>query len=343
MNNDERYAWNERLVYIAAWILIFNIPWLTHLYSFHTVELRGMLWSMVTLLPFFAIFLVNNFVLLPRLFIPGRKLAYVAAVLAMLVLLWIFVSPPPPRGGHHGPPPGMVRMFNTIIASCIIFGNIAIKMYFISVRKDVQMLDIRNEQMKSELESLKYQINPHFLMNTLNNIQSLIESDPHKAYTTIQELSKMMRYVLYENSGRVVELSKEMDFIRHYIELMKIRYPERVKISVDFPEDCGNIRVPPLMFITFIENAFKHGVSYRSESIIATGISVSGDTLTFKCLNSNPVTSRTSDRSGGGIGLENVRRRLQLLYGDNYTLHTGERGNMYYVELEIPIAPCSDV
>ncbi len=336
----DRYKANEYAVYLIGWILLFCIPLITQFYSGGSIRYDRLVRGWVHLLPFLAVFFINDSILMPFLFLKWKKTIYLSIVACILLTVWFGINPPP-RPTLAGvtlpaPPVEMFRVTNVVMAACAILANLAIKMYFISHRKDMEILEVKNEQMKSELESLKYQINPHFLMNTLNNIQSLVEIDPVKAYETIQELSKMMRYVLYDNKSHKVPLRREVEFIENFIALMRLRYPEQVVITMNFQEEAGNVEVPPLLFITFVENAFKHGISYKENSLIAIDFTLDDDKLIFKCMNTNPKKNAQPDRNGG-IGLENVRRRLELLYHGRYNLNIDNRVENYLVELEITI------
>ena len=171
-------------------------------------------------------------------------------------------------------------------------------------------------------------------MNTLNNIHALVDIDPAKAQDTIVELSKMMRYVLYEGNKQGVPLSQEFDFIRHYVSLMQLRYTDKVRITLDLPEDVPNKQIPPLLLITFIENAFKHGISYQHESFIEMKAEVKDGKLQFVCRNSK---SEKSNEEKGGVGLTNVRKRLDLLYDNNYTFSIDDTADIYSVNLVVPL------
>ena len=155
-----------------------------------------------------------------------------------------------------------------LIALLMFSFNIAVKLFFKSVRDQEAMKELEHNNLQTELDYLKYQINPHFFMNTLNNIHALVDIDTEKAKQTIVELSRLMRYVLYESNNRLISLSKELQFLNHYIELMRIRYTDKVRIDVSFPTDTGEVQVPPLLFVSFVENAFKHGVSYQHASFV---------------------------------------------------------------------------
>ena len=175
-------------------------------------------------------------------------------------------------------------------------------------------------------------------MNTLNNIHALVDIDPEKAKSTILELSKMMRFVLYDGNKTVVPLEREISFLQNYITLMKLRYTDKVRIQVDVAQPLPNKDVPPLIFITFVENAFKHGVSYRQESFIDISIEETkhqvASQLVFTCKNSR--IPKEEDKHGG-VGLTNVRQRLDLIYGKGYQLDIQDEADMYTVKLAIPL------
>ena len=196
------------------------------------------------------------------------------------------------------------------------------------------MRELEAENTRQRLESLRYQINPHFFMNTLNNIHALVDIDPEQAKETILELSKMMRFVLYEGNKQGVPLSRELDFIRHYMALMQLRYTDKVRISLHLPDEVPDRQIPPLILVTFIENAFKHGVSYQHDSFVEVKVSVAHNELLFTCHNSK---ADKPNEEKGGVGLSNVRKRLNLLYGNSYALriHNAED---YSVELNIPLS-----
>ena len=170
-----------------------------------------------------------------------------------------------------------------------------------------------------------------------------MDIDPAKAQETIVELSKMMRYVLYEGNKQGVPLSQEFDFIQHYVSLMQLRYTNKVRITLDLPTDVPNKQIPPLLLITFIENAFKHGISYQHESFIEMKAEVKNSKLQFFCRNSKGQESRVESQESrvndkqGGVGLTNTRKRLELLYDKNYTLHIEDMSDTYSVSLVVPL------
>ena len=192
---------------------------------------------------------------------------------------------------------------------------------------------------EAELKNLRNQLNPHFLLNTLNNIYALIAFDSDKAQQAVQELSKLLRYVLYDNQQTYVPLCKEVDFIRNYIELMRIRLSSNVKMTTQFDiQPDSQTLIAPLIFISLIENAFKHGISPTETSFISIRISESNKEVICEIRNSNhPKTME--DKSGSGVGLEQVSRRLEILYPGDYTWSKGisKEGEVYESRLSIRI------
>ena len=269
----------------------------------------------------------------------------------------VFTPRPHREGRGAGLPPPIVgeRDIMAVVVLILMLGaNLGIKGYFRSRDDRKRLVRLERENLEQQLEYLRYQINPHFFMNTLNNIHALVDIDPEKAKDTILELSRMMRFVLYEGNKQGVPLSREMDFIRHYVTLMQLRYTDKVRITLDLPAEVPDRQIPPLILITFIENAFKHGVSYQRESFIEMKVVVESDELLFTCRNSkrdscptaSPSSSSQSEASQGssatprqgGVGLANVRKRLNLLYGNRYALRIHNDPDVYSVELNIPLS-----
>lgn len=214
--------------------------------------------------------------------------------------------------------------------------NLGVKLYFMSQRDRERQKIIDQRNLEQQMEYLKYQVNPHFFMNTLNNIHALVDIDPERAKTTIVELSKMMRHILYEGSKKLIPLTREVEFLNLYVQLMRLRYTRKVHINVDVPPQLPELKLPPLMLIIFVENAFKHGISYREESFIDIKLRVENKRLLFSCCNSKPTqVQRTNEK--GGMGLQNVRQRLELLYDDDYTLDINAGEKTYEVKLDIPM------
>ena len=239
----------------------------------------------------------------------------------------------PDRNGRPLKP----EVMKLIMGVLLIGADLGIFFYVESRRKERRMKELQAENLSQRLESLRYQINPHFFMNTLNNIHALVDIDPEKAKESIEEFSKMMRILLYEGDAPTISLTKELDFIEHFISLMRLRYPEdTVHIETIFPEDRSGVSVPPLVMASFVENSFKHGVSYSSESFVRVKVERQEDKVVFLC--SNSVHPSEGDERHG-VGLENIKKRMALLYGNSYTLSIDETDGRYEVMMAIPPQP----
>lgn len=248
---------------------------------------------------------------------------------------------PPPHmedKKNESPPPiilGERDLVALIILVLMLGMNIGVKLYF-RHRKDHQRLAMLEKQnLEQQLQYLRYQINPHFLMNTLNNIHALVDIDAEKAKESIIGLSKIMRFVLYEGARQTVPLTSELAFTSQYVELMRMRVSQKVTINVDIPDDVpSGAQIPPLVLITFVENAFKHGVSYQHNSFIKIYAGTDDGKLLFTCSNSKSPKEQDSQ---GGVGLKNVRQRLDLIYGDRYSLSIKEDAETYNIKLTLPL------
>ena len=253
------------------------------------------------------------------------------------------MAPPPRRGGPEPAllfvisNPGSVRLL--LVLFVLVF-NICVRLNLFVISRDETFKEMWQEKLKAELDYLKYQINPHFFMNTLNNIHALIDIDKEKAQGVVLELSRMMRYVLYDASSTLVPLDKEIAFLESYVDLMKLRHTDRLQVTFDF-QNTGikSIHVPSLMFVVFVENAFKHGVSYDKNSYVHISVRVDDarDMLVFECSNSYSVKAAKFNDGYAGVGVENARKRLELLFASKASLDIKDAGGIYDVVLEIPI------
>lgn len=245
---------------------------------------------------------------------------------------------PPLQHGHwhRHPPVDFHDMVAFLILMFSLGTNLGVKHFFKTQRDKAQHREAQQESMAQQLEYLRYQINPHFFMNTLNNIHALVDIDSEKAKSSILELSKMMRYVLYDADKPRVPLAREQEFINHYMTLMALRYTDKVQITLDLPAVGDHILVAPLLFIPFVENAFKHGVSYRQPSFIEVRLNAVNDRINFSCRNSKVSQPIGTGKQRGGVGLANVKKRLQLIYGDSCTLTLNNGPDTYEVKLTLP-------
>lgn len=260
----------------------------------------------------------------------GQKytLVSVAVVIFLTLMLHVWFEighqwlAPVPGKSMHGSPRFSIHMlmtlrdmFNIAVSMGAATALLLTSRYSKSEKARKEVVVAMRE---AELKNLRNQINPHFLLNTLNNIYALIEFDRDKAQKAIMELSKLLRHLLYDNQQELVNLKDEAEFMHNYIDLMKIRLAENVTITENFnlPDPC-HVQVAPLIFISLVENAFKHGISPTDKSFITVDLTAEDGKIICQVINSN-FPKNEKDRSGNGIGLHLIRDRLSLTYPDQY-------------------------
>lgn len=204
------------------------------------------------------------------------------------------------------------------------------------VKNEIVVRKLTEENLKLELNFLKSQISPHFLFNSLNNLYSIaIKNDDNETATGLSKLSTLMRFMLDKSNKTTVKLSEEVQYLESYIELQKLRFLDDDDLTVSFKTkgDAEGFSLPPFLLINFVENAFNHGIDYKLPSVININLNVDENTMAFTIENSNHALKKTKEHTG--IGLENVKKRLELLYGGNYGLKIKSNSQKYFVELEI--------
>lgn len=289
------------------------------------------LWiALYWLVPAMAVYLLDFYLLIPLLWFRHRFWVFGAAnvVLISITNLHLF-------GNKINSMPDYVRAgYISLIISSLLLCLMAIGIA-LSIRYVMRRSEQKQKEVEAELAWLKNQINPHFLFNTLNNISSLAQIDGDETQEAIMQLSDLLRYAMYETNKPKVRLDGEVDFMRNYIDLMKLRCNEMTTINARFTIHNPQREVAPLLFISLIENAFKHGMNSNAPATIDICMEQQDDTLIFICDNTNNPKP-TKDRSGSGIGLDNTRRRFNLLYPGRYTWEqeiTPE--NIYHVKISI--------
>lgn len=197
--------------------------------------------------------------------------------------------------------------------------------------------DMENQKLSAELSLLKSQINPHFFFNTLNSIYSLAIQKSGKTPEAIVKLSELMRYIIYESDKTVVPLKKELEYIRNYVELQRLRLMSNVKVSYHIEGMYNDVMVEPLLFLPFIENAFKHGIDYTKDCEIKIKFVINSERLLFRVENALVPKSKREPSDSSGIGLANTKKRLELLYADKYELNVNQTDGLFIVELALNI------
>ncbi len=374
MKIHNKFNKQEYIIYAIIIVLMFIIPTVSNLFHGHDIDDTQFLWNdTVKNFKSIAIFVlalaVHDVFIAPLLVYKHKVLAYFVGFVILLGVFYGYkcathpkepslppavtesrVLPPQPPGIKNMPPiaPPLTQRHDIITMILLVFGfgtNIGVKFYSRSLSARKEMEDLEKENLTQKMEHLRYQIHPHFFMNTLNNIHALVDIDPEKAKESIIDLSRLMRYVLYECNHDYVMAAKEMGFMENYVKLMRIRYNGNLKFMLTTPDDGTQVWLPPLIFISFVENAFKHGVSTTKPSFIEIkGKIYHGDDqesrLLWTCRNSkrqdnNNGTGKVSEASG--VGLSNIRHRLDLMFGKNYTLNITDGEKEFLVEMDIPV------
>ncbi len=331
------------LIHIAVWVMIFVSPlffmpsdadsnWLRFYTSFSMFQFFVMI---VFYLNYF--YLVNHFLF--RKQTRNFLLCNLGIIIAFLLLYYllddIFIKRPiddrpEVRFGWA------LRMSRDIIMYSLTAAlSVAIKMTIRWYKTESERSELEKNRAEAELKNLKSQLNPHFLFNTLNNIYSLIAINQEDAQEAVHQLSKLLRYVLYDNNQAEVSVRLEIDFMRNYLKLIRLRFPSRVDIRFDVKGENSELQIAPLMFITLIENAFKHGISNTGASFVHISLDMTNPAILLFTVDNSYYPKDDTDRSGSGIGLENLKKRLELLYHKRYVFVNERIGDTYHVSLKI--------
>ncbi len=291
-----------------------------------------------------ALFYTNAFVLFPR-YLKNRHLGkFVLHSLIVLVLalalelivsnymmlgpegLWVYITP---------------RLPLSLTLSIFYLGiSFAYSFALSWMKNERQKSVLVQEKLVTELAFLKAQVNPHFLFNTLNNLYSMANrSDSPELADGIDKLSQLMRYMLHDSNSETVLLDRELDYIRSFIEIQKLRLSEDDDFIIQFNVDgpTTNVRIAPMLLIPFVENAFKHGIDFKESSVIKIELMIGNDEMIFSVFNSCADNANNLEKGKSGIGLENLKRRLELLYYGRYSLEIKEDGEVHGAILKLKL------
>ncbi|GGF51755.1 sensor histidine kinase [Echinicola rosea] len=345
------------LIHILAWILIGAVLFLLGPLSWNTtlpVEFWYRQLTLITLLV--GLFYANKDVFVPKLLFEGKIWPFLLLILGLCFSLMFAMEyfenllhlPELMHKAFHpedDQPFKPKRDYINVFMLLVLFLAAGISTSVAAVQKwqtdEALRRQLDQQRISSELSYLKAQINPHFFFNTLNNIYSLTSIDVESARIALHKLSRMMRYVLYETEKDQTLLSKEIGFIKDFIELMKLRISEKVKIELEIDEKMEDRVVAPMLLLPFVENCFKHGISSRQPGTISIKIHTQENTLTLETSNKIvPKNMGSPESSQRGIGLANTKRRLSLLYHKKHELAIDDQNpeNEYRVTLKINLA-----
>jgi len=295
------------------------------------------------------LFYVNYFWLIPRYYFDRRYGILLLWNLGVfLVMRWFivphsFVPPPPPF--ERLPPRDSFPFWNKTMRAW--FFPFLLSLLTIGVAVAIRVTERLHEDekkrqiletvhLRSELSYLKLQVSPHFLFNTLNNIYSLVEISPERARQAVLHLSKLLRYLIYETNSEFVPIDHELNFLQSYLELMRLRLPANISCQASISQNTGFGKIAPLLTLPLLENAFKHGVHGEKSGRIEIQIELKDEMFICKVMNTS-YPKGDEDRSGSGIGLENLRKRLELIYGNSARYLVEQKDDEYLAQLTLPI------
>ena len=303
------------------------------------------------------IFYINYIFLVPKLFFENKKYRYYIAAL-VLVFCFYFISgfangqinnwiarndsEQSDRQINErrvpGQPPRRPRII-IALPNARLIGYASYSLFLVFLSLSLRLLERQEEMEKTKLNAelaiLKNQISPHFFFNTLNNIYSLIGRNNEDSKNAVIKLSKLMRYVLNESGQDTKLLKEEIEFMNNYIDLMKLRIGSRTRLGINFPTECKDLKIPHLLFISLIENAFKYGISVQEESYVNISLECGENNVSFKCENGLPEGNNGTNLSSSGIGLDNLKKRLNLIYPGRHDLEINRTSHKFEVNLII--------
>jgi hypothetical protein len=370
MNKSFKIEVIQGLLFGMIWLGIFSIP-IFNQWGYSTLDWEKLLSEWLRIFGFFMLFVINIGFLIPKFLITQKYKTYIFSAIFLIVgttLAGIFLNsilfptplemPPmnlgsgmPMELGSGMPAPigfkperktdynstTILVIANLLISFLIVGSSTTFKVIGQWLIADDRRKDLEKEQLRTELALLRHQVSPHFFMNTLNNIHSLIDLNAEDAKDAVIRLSTMMRYLLYDTSQGQTNLKKEIGFIESYISLMQLRFSKQVSVTLEVPQSMPEILIPPMLFISLLENAFKHGVSYQNESFVIFKIGIAGNMLNCFIHNSKHFKPATTGNKYSGIGLTNIKKSLELLYGQSYKFEITDSETDYRIFLSIPI------
>lgn len=339
----KRMRW---LVHAILWIVILGFPFLFINRGTDEVNFFDYLRFLTMLSGVIVVFYVNYLLLVKRFLFSRQMWQFLLVNLLLFTVITLIshvvlesIPPDPdrmPSPHHHDRFVLRFIIFDYIKYTFIVALSVALRMTGSWYKAETERKELERMHSEAELQNLKSQLNPHFLFNTLNNIYSLIAISQDRAQEAVHDLSRLLRYMLYDSSQSTVPVEKDFDFLRNYIELMRIRLPKHAQLETEIETSSPHSRIAPLLFISLIENAFKHGSSNNKPCFI--DIRLFSDAEKVSCRIRNSYFPKTDhDKSGSGIGIANLRKRLELLYPHAHTFICEHNGDMFISELIITL------
>ncbi len=333
--------WFIAIVHIAIWVLLFSLPFIlrpsyNNQPEKHSDGAAGIWYYVVNNLFWIALFYFNAWVLIPRLLNRKKPAAYASALVILfpvyLLIGWvnrILITGDPHFNWR------MHILFTTFIYLFFVAASIAYQTTRDRMKADKLVQEKENENLKTELSLLRSQVSPHFMFNVLNNMVALARKQSDLLEPSLIKLSSLMRYMLYDSDGEKVSLEKEIEYLQSYIDLQKQRFGKNVQVNTSFQDIDNSIEIEPMLLIPFVENAFKHGTGMIQHAQIDIELQAKNGALDFTVRNRYSAQTEEVKDNTSGIGLTNVRRRLNLLYGQRHRLQIDTKDDWFLIHLHL--------
>ena len=328
----------KTLTHIASWAVVFIMPALIFI-SEGNQRFEEALYRSLISLPFLMfLFYISYYWLIDRLWFKKRYILFILVAVTLILCVSyskyeLFSYFALHKSKHKMPPFHAFVYFDFLSNLLPVVFAMAIRYAQRNFSLEIAQKEAQAHKLQADLTQLKYQLQPHFFFNALNNIYSLIAFDPQKAQQSVHSLSKLMRHFMQNSDQKQISLAEEVDFLQQYISLMQLRLTDKTTVQVDFPKQVPQLTIAPLLFISLVENAFKHGVSATAATTLSFSLKVEGNTVIFRSENTKIPTQESLYSSG--IGIDNLKKRLTLLYPERHQYTIEEKEGKYIAQLTI--------
>ena len=328
----------KTLTHIASWAVVFIMPALIFI-SEGNQRFEEALYRSLASLPFLMfLFYSYYYWLIDKLWFKKRYILFILVAVALILCISyskyeLFSYFALYKSKHKMPPFHAFVYFDFLSNLLPVVFAMAIRYAQRNFSLEIAQKEAQAHKLQADLTQLRYQLQPHFFFNALNNIYSLIAFDPQKAQQSVHSLSKLMRHFMQNSDQKQISLAEEVDFLQQYISLMQLRLTDKTTVQVDFPKQVPQLTIAPLLFISLVENAFKHGVSATAATTLSFSLRVEGNTVIFRSENTKIPTQESLYSSG--IGIDNLKKRLTLLYPERHQYTIEEKEGKYIAQLTI--------
>lgn len=328
----------KTLTHIASWAVVFIMPALIFI-SEGNQRFEEALYRSLASLPFLMLlFYLCYFWLIDRLWFKKQYIFFILVAVTLILCVSyskyeLFSYFALHKSKHKMPPFHAFVYFDFLSNLLPVVFAMAIRYAQRNFSLEIAQKEAQAHKLQADLTQLRYQLQPHFFFNALNNIYSLIAFDPQKAQQSVHSLSKLMRHFMQNSDQKQISLAEEVDFLQQYISLMQLRLTDKTTVQVDFPKQVPQLTIAPLLFISLVENAFKHGVSATAATTLSFSLKVEGNTVIFRSENTKIPTQESLYSSG--IGIDNLKKRLTLLYPERHQYTIEEKEGKYIAQLTI--------